>query len=132
MTVTMKTAAAATLALGLGLVACEPRSGPGPAGNAPGTSTTREATPKPGRVDPQTVPQVIKLRAASGKTGKYSNAIAAIYAPEDEKDYTAFSEYGWREALEGYKNVGPMPSGWWVYASPYWVVWDLKDGQRGQ
>lgn len=129
----MKTLVASLLVLGLGagLAACEPKAGPASNTAGPGTSTTREATPKPGRVDPPTVPTAVKMRAASGKTGKYSNAIAAIYAPEDEKDNSPFSEYGWRDATESYKNVGPMPGGWWVYASPYWVIWDLKDGQRG-
>lgn len=115
----------------LALTACEPRSVSPQSAKAPATSGDA-AEQKPGRVDPSTVPQVVKLRAATGKTAKYSNIRAAILQPEDAKEFTSFSEYGWREAMEEYEGMGPMPAGYWVYAEPYWIVWDLRDGKRGE
>ena len=109
------------------LAACERKTVTPEAAKAPATAGEQE----PGRVDPATVPQVIKLRAATGKTSKYTNVRAAILQPEDAKEFTSFSEYGWREAMEDYEGMGPMPSGYWVYAEPYWIIWDLRDGKRG-
>ncbi len=119
------------------LAACEPKTGPVNAAPAkPGTSSTHEAVPgapQPGRVDPQTVPLEMKLKASRGAkpSDVYTNALAAVYAPEDAKSYSPYSEYGWKNSMD-YKTYGPMPAGWWVYAQPYWVVWDLKNGQRGE
>ena len=120
------------------LAACGPKAGSQPATSAPPKITatgTHEVAPgavQVGRVDPGSVPMEPKLKASRGaKEGViYTNALAAIYAPADAKEYLPYEEFGWKKA-GNYKTYGAFPAGWWVYAEPYWVVWDLKNGQRG-
>ena len=120
--------------------ACEPKTVPNAAKpetkGSNNATATHEATPnalKPGRVDPGSVPLETKMRASRGaKDGViYTNALAALYAPEDQKDFSAYDEYGWKKEGE-FKTYGPQPAGWWVYSAPYWIVWDLKNGARGE
>lgn len=121
------------------LAACEPKTGPvnaAPGKASSNATATHDAVPsavKPGRVDPGSVPIETKMRASRGaKEGVvYTNALAAIYAPEDQKEFSAYDEYGWKKEGE-FKTYGPQPAGWWVYSAPYWIVWDLKNGQRGE
>jgi len=90
----------------------------------------------PNRVDYAKVPAPVQVKAAAGAESKYSNGIAAFHAPEDAKQYSPFSEFGWRDAITDpsspdFQKFGPMPAGFWVYSQPYWVVWNLKDGKSG-
>ena len=134
---------AALAAVVLAIAACGPKksenkaTGPTPVKNNSKLGTAEHdpvPTPavKPGRVDPAAVPMDVKLRASHGKDTKdvYVNAVAAIYDPDDVKEFTAFDEYGYRNAID-YKTYGNIPAGYWVYASPYWVVWQLKNGKPG-
>lgn len=127
-------AAAALTALAGFTVGCESKRVPAESAKpaAAAGSSEANAEKETGRVDPRTVPQLVKLRAAAGKESKYTNVKAAIYQPEDAKEYTPYSEYGWRDSLEDYEGMGPMPAGWWVYVEPYWIVWDLRDGHRNE
>ena len=122
------------------IAACGPKPGTHGATNASANKTaiaatgTHEAVPgalQPGRVDPGTVPMDVKMKASRGAAEGvvYTNALAAIYAPADVKEFPAYEEFGWRKA-GNYKTWGAFPAGWWVYVEPYWVVWDLKNGQR--
>ena len=132
-----------TILMGLGiaamLAACGPKKTTEGATSAGATSkvsttATHEGTGlQPGRVDPANVPPETKIRASRGaKEGVvYQNALAAVYAPEDQKEFSAYDEYGWKNA-GNYKTYGAFPAGWWVYSAPYWIVWDLKNGQRGE
>jgi hypothetical protein len=114
------------------LAACGPKP---TATSAPASGAT--ASP-PGRVELSAVPQALLITAQLGKktNSRYDNALAAAYAPADKSSYTEFSEYGWRAAVtdpksELFLKYGPMPAGYWVYAAPYWVVWNLKNGKTG-
>jgi len=119
-------------ALLLAVTAC----GPKPASTGGSTASAPSSGQKPGRVELSAVPQASLIKAQAGKTARYDNALAAAYAPADQNNYTAFSEYGWRPAVtdpksEVFLKYGPMPAGWWVYSAPYWVVWNLKNGKPG-
>ena len=116
-------AAAALLLL---LPACAPRATP--VSSAP-PAAVREAAR--GKVVLSSVPDEKKLRAANGWNGSYRNLLLVLHVPEDEASYSAFSEYGYREATQ-YRTFGAVPAGWWVYVAPYWFVWDVRDGQRGE
>lgn len=89
------------------------------------------ATPEPKRgvVDVSVVPKETMLKAANGWHGTYKNLLTVLYDPEDEKQFTQFSEFGWKDPFP-YKEYGAMPAGWWVYVAPFWFVWDTRDGQR--
>lgn len=94
------------------------------------------AAAHPSRVEYDKVPPPVQVKAAAGAQSKYSNGIAAFNAPADSKQYSAFSEFGWRDAITDpkspdFQKYGPMPAGFWVYAEPYWIVWNLKDGKSG-
>lgn len=130
---------AVAAALAVGLAGCGPKTGSTSSTGSEATNKTKiettathEGAMTPGKVDPAKVPTETKMRASRGaKEGVvYQNALAAIYAPEDQKDFSAYDEYGWKKAGP-YKTYGDMPAGWWVYSAPYWIVWDLKNGQRG-
>jgi hypothetical protein len=84
-----------------------------------------------GFVDPTSLPGHIVFRAALGKTdARYSNMLAAIQDPDDVKEFSKFSEYGY-QPVKNYKTYGQAPAGFWVYVEPYWIVWNLKDGRTG-
>ena len=104
--------------------------GPGQVIPSDGKLPAAGAGVRDGLVDPTTLPPAVKLRAALGRDAKYTNALAAIHDPADAKEFTPFSEYGWRE-VTNYKTYGQVPEGFWVYVEPYWVIWNLKDGQTG-
>lgn len=104
--------------------------GPGAAVSSDGAIPPAAPGVRPGLVDPGSLPDVVMLRAASGRDAKYTNALAAIHDPEDAKSHSKHSEYGWRDTTS-YKTYGQVPAGFWVYVEPYWVVWNLKDGKTG-
>jgi len=82
-----------------------------------------------GRVESSTVPGETMMKAANGWHGVYKNLIGVIHAPEDQVEWTQFSEFGWKDTLP-YKEYGAQPAGWWVYVAPYWFIWDTRDGQK--
>jgi hypothetical protein len=91
---------------------------------APAVSPTPPA--HAGRVDLRQLPPSVIDRATS--VG-YTKPLAAIYDPADEAA-GAFQEKGFVPPGE-YKDYGPLPAGYWVYVSPWWSIWDLKNGKRG-
>ena len=118
----------ALLSLLLLAAACGPKQGTAPASASATTSA---------RVDPASIPDVVKLKGAAGKSGaRYANPLAAFDMPDEAKNMSDYSEYGWREAItdqgsDAFKKFGPTPAGWWVYVKPYWIVYNLKDGKTG-
>jgi hypothetical protein len=100
-------------------------------GLIPSDGKIANAGERNGFVDPKTVPGHIIFRAALGKTDmKYTNILAVIQDPEDVKDYSPWSEYGW-QPTKTYKTYGQAPAGFWVYVEPYWVIFNLRDGKTG-
>jgi hypothetical protein len=131
-----KTAFYAAAVAALVLAACGPKTEPASSNNNAVHNDTKGVTAshdmKPGKVDPLGVPMDTKIRASRGlKNEVYSNAIGAVFAPEDKKEHSAYSEYGWKGSMD-YKTYGNFPAGWWVYSEPYWVIWELKNGKPGQ
>lgn len=92
-------------------------------------ATPDPAAPGKGRVEAATVPEETMMKAANGWHGVYKNLLVVLHAPEDEVQFTQFSEFGWKDAFP-YKEYGAQPAGWWVYVAPYWFVWDTRDGQK--
>jgi hypothetical protein len=66
---------------------------------------------------------------ASGE-GKYLVLLHVVKAPDDEKTYGAYYDYGFSEeySYAGFDNLTP---GYWVYMAPYWYVWAATSDNVG-
>ncbi len=57
--------------------------------------------------------------------GKYQKILKTIYVPRDKDKFGDIYEWGYREATS-YGGATYIPKGYWVYAYPYWYIWDKK------
>lgn len=72
----------------------------------------------------------IGLNLRASVQGKYLVLLHVIKAPDDEKTYGAFYDYGFSEeySYAGFDNLTP---GYWVYMAPYWYVWAATSDNVG-
>ena len=54
--------------------------------------------------------------------GTYSTLLRVIRAPNDQKIFGEFYEYGYSAEPE-YAGTKDIPPGYWVYVAPNWYVW---------
>jgi hypothetical protein len=57
--------------------------------------------------------------------GKYRTILKTIYSPKDKAKFGEIYEWGYRDATS-YGGTYVIPKGYWVYAHPYWYIWDKK------
>jgi hypothetical protein len=55
--------------------------------------------------------------------GKYDDLKKTLYVPDDENRFGSFYDWGYRTTTSyaGFRNI---PRGYWVYAAPYWYIWE--------
>ena len=63
--------------------------------------------------------------------GKYAQELRRIEVPQDRGQYGACNDYGeWSgTAYEGHAN---LPSGYWVYSFPHWIIYAIRGGAPKQ
>jgi RNA polymerase sigma factor (sigma-70 family) len=69
-------------------------------------------------------------RKKANVDGKYSDLLEKIKVPQDRQQYGDFYDYGYWEGTE-YAGFENLPSGYWVYAQPYWYIWGKKKEDKG-
>jgi hypothetical protein len=79
-------------------------------------------------------------KAKSGKTeslldyakasldGKYETILKTFLVPSDSDRYGVFHDWGFRTSVT-YGMERDLPTGYWVYAYPYWYIWKTKTGE---
>ena len=64
-------------------------------------------------------------------SNKYSGLLKTLYIPNDKYSYRDLYEGGYK-TNSSYKGNYNIPSGYWVYLSPYWYIWENKsEGGNG-
>ena len=58
---------------------------------------------------------------------RYGNLLRRFKVADDVKDYSLFAEIGYFDAYPIYKGHKDIPPGFWVYAYPYWYVWERSN-----
>lgn len=66
----------------------------------------------------------VKSDGTKSAGGKYENLIQVLPCPSDKAKYGEFNDYGYWEGGSWCGQSGR--SGYWVWASPKWYVWEKK------
>jgi hypothetical protein len=65
--------------------------------------------------------------------GRYRDILKTIYVPKDKEKFGDIYEWGYR-GNTSYGDATYIPKGYWVYAYPYWYVWNkqARDKKKGK
>lgn len=61
--------------------------------------------------------------------GKYSKLARKLYFPKDAATYGQFCDFGY-SPTPVYGQFKDLPKGYWVYAAPFWYIWENKDSHK--
>ena len=71
--------------------------------------------------------QAEEAREKAAVDGKYEKLLRQFYMPQDRGSYGDLRDYGFYTG-SSYGNYSNLPSGYWVYAYPYWHIWEKSNG----
>ena len=57
--------------------------------------------------------------------GKYENVLKTLYIPDDKDRFGNLYDWGYRN-VSTYSGNKNLPKGYWVYAYPYWYIWERE------
>jgi hypothetical protein len=80
-------------------------------------------------LDPDNLSAADVVPPQAHANGKYSRLIRRLKAPDDQRTYSEFRDYGFYQACMwgGHTSV---PAGYWVYVYPYWYIWSERQEQK--
>lgn len=60
-------------------------------------------------------------------SGKYTGLLKTLYVPDDRYGFDDYYESGY-STTRNYAGYSNLPSGYWVYLSPHWYIWQNMSG----